>query len=292
MSFLLKIAFVVLTSIGLYSIAAYFLYLPGRHIRDLIRYPHGKPSFEEQTAKTMRPVTAIIARILPLSEYKRQRYEADFARLGITIPPQEYMAGQIAKSLLLAALGLAFIPLGIPWLSVLTCLVGVLAYFQSTSKLRKRIEKLNQAIDAELPRMVGTMECTLGNNRDLIGFFSRYRRVAGKIMGQELDVLLTDLQTGNQELALRRMEGRIQSSNLSALIMVLLGVDQGTDQRTSLAVLSRDIRTKERELARRRMEKRPGRIKTACLVLTVEMILMFMVPLVMMIVSTLAGVGF
>lgn len=292
MSFLLKIAFVALMSIGLYNIAAYFLYLPGRHIRDLIRYPHGKPSFEEQTAKTMRPVTAIIARILPLSEYKRQRYEADFARLGITIPPQEYMAGQIAKSLLLAALGLAFIPLGIPWLSVLTCLVGVLAYFQSTSKLRKRIEKLNQAIDAELPRMVGTMECTLGNNRDLIGFFSRYRRVAGKIMGQELDVLLTDLQTGNQELALRRMEGRIQSSNLSALIMVLLGVDQGTDQRTSLAVLSRDIRTKERELTRRRMEKRPGRIKTACLVLTVEMILMFMVPLVMMIISTLAGVGF
>lgn len=282
----------MLTSIGLYNIAAYFLYLPGRHIRDLIRYPHGKPSFEEQTAKTMRPVTAIIARILPLSEYKRQRYEADFARLGITIPPQEYMAGQIAKSLLLAALGLVFIPLGIPWLSVLTCLIGMLAYFQSTSKLRKRIEKLNQAIDAELPRMVGTMECTLGNNRDLIGFFSRYRRVAGKIMGQELDVLLTDLQTGNQELALRRMEGRIQSSNLSALIMVLLGVDQGTDQRTSLAVLSRDIRTKERELTRRRMEKRPGRIKTACLVLTVEMILMFMVPLVMMIVSTLAGVGF
>ena len=292
MSFLLKIAFVVLLSIGLYNIAAYFLYLPGRHIRDLIRYPHGKPSLEEQTAKTMRPVTAIIARILPLSEYKRQRYEADFARLGITIPPQEYMAGQIAKSLLLAALGLAFIPLGIPWLSVLTCLVSVLAYFQSTSKLRKRIEKLNQAIDAELPRMVGTMECTLGNNRDLIGFFSRYRRVAGKIMGQELDVLLTDLQTGRQELALRRMEGRIQSSNLSALIMVLLGVDQGTDQRTSLAVLSRDIRTKERELTRRRMEKRPGRIKTACLVLTVEMILMFMVPLVMMIVSTLVDVGF
>ena len=250
----------------------------------------------------MRPVTAIIARILPLSEYKRQRYEADFVRLGIAIPPQEYMAGQIAKSLLLASLGLAFIPLGIPWLSVLTCLVGVLAYFQSTSKLRKRIEKLNQAIDAELPRMVGTMECTLGNNRDLIGFFSRYRRVAGKIMGQELpfhayyaqelDVLLTDLQTGNQELALRRMEGRIQSSNLSALIMVLLGVDQGTDQRTSLAVLSRDIRTKERELTRRRMEKRPGRIKTACLILTVEMILMFMVPLLMMIISTLAGVGF
>lgn len=292
MSLLLRIVFVALLSVGLYNIAAYFLYLPGRHVRSLIRYPHGKPSFEAQMAKTMKPVTALISRLLPLSEYKRQRYEADFARLGIAIPPQEYMSGQIAKSLMLAALGLAFIPLGIPWLSVLTCLVGILAYFQSTSKLRKRVEKLNQAIDAELPHMVGTMKCTQGSNRDLIGFFSRYRRVAGKVMGQELDVLLTDLQTGNKELALRRMESRIQSSNLSTLIMVLLGVDQGTDQRTSLAVLSRDIRTKERELTRRRMEKRPGRIKTACLLLTVEMILMFMVPLVMMIVGTLTEVGF
>lgn len=292
MTLVLKIAFIALLAVGLYDIASDLLYLPGSKVRRLIRNPHGKPSFDEQTAKMLRPVTALIARLLPLSEYKRQRYEADFARLGIAASPQEYMAGLMARSLLLAALGFMFIPLGIPWLSVLTCLMGILAYFQSTSKLRKRVEKLNHAIDAELPRMVGTMECTLGNNRDLIAFFSRYRRVAGKVMGQELDVLLTDLQTGNQELALRRMEGRVQSGNLSALIMVLLGVDQGIDQRTSLAVLSRDIRTKERELTRRRMEKRPGRIRTACLLLTVEMILMFMVPLVMMIVGTLAGVGF
>ena len=292
MSFILRICVVLLVSIGLYRIVSYLLFLPGKNVRDLIRYPHGKPSFEEQTAKTLRPVTNLITKLMSMSEYKRQRYEADFARLGILISPEEYSAGLIAKSLLLGLLGLAFIPLGIPWLTALTCVVGILAYFQSTNKLRKRVEKLNQAIDAELPRMVGTMECTLGNNHDLIGFFTRYRRVAGKVLGQELDVLLTDLQTGNQEIALRRMEGRIQSSNLSALIMVLLGVDQGTDQRTSLAVLSRDIRTKERELMRRRMEKRPGRIKTACLILTVEMILMFMVPLVMMIVSTLTQVGF
>ena len=227
-----------------------------------------------------------------MSEYKRQRYEANFARLGIRATPQEYTAGLIAKSLMLVILGLAFIPLGIPWLSVITCLAGLLSYFQSGQKLKKKVEKLNHVIAAELPRMVGTMECTLGDNRDLIGFFSRYRHVAGKVLGQELDVLLTDLQTGNQELALRRMEGRVQSSNLSALIMVLLGVDQGTDQRTSLAILSRDIRTKERELLRRRMEKRPGRVKTACFLLTIEMILMFMVPLVMMIVGTLTKVGF
>lgn len=289
MSMVLRIVFSLLTAAGLYMIAGETLYLPNKNTLSAIRHPHGKPSFDEQTVKAMRPITAIIARLFPMSEYKRQRYESDFARLGISATPQEYTAGQIARSLMLALLGLAFIPLGVPWLSVLICVTGILAYFQSTQLLRKRVERINRAIDTELPRMVGTMECALGDNRDLIGFFTRYRRVAGKVLGRELDVLLTDLQTGNQELALHRMEGRVQSGNLSALIMVLLGVDQGTDQRTSLAILSRDIRTKERELLRQRMEKRPGRIKTACFVLTIEMILMFMVPLIMMVVRTLTN---
>lgn len=292
MSLILRITFMLLTIVGLYMIAGVVLYLPSKNTLSAIRHPHGKPSFDEQTAKAMRPITALIARLFPMSEYKRQRYESDLARLGITTAPQEYTAALIARSLMLALLGLAFIPLGIPWLSILICVAGILTNFQSAQKLKKKVERINRAIDAELPRMVGTMECTLGDNRDLIGFFSRYRRVAGKVLGRELDVLLTDLQTGNQELALRRMEERVQSGNLSALIMVLLGVDQGTDQRTSLAILSRDIRAKERELLRRRMEKRPGRIKTACFLLTIEMILMFMVPLVMMVVGTLTKVGF
>ena len=291
MSLILRILFMILTTTGFYLIACRALYLPNSSTWNAIRYPHGKPTTEEQFAKALRPVTGLLGRLFPMSEYKRSRYESDLARLGVAVSPQEYVSGRIARSLMLALLGLAFIPLGIPWLSILTCVTGVLAYFQSDQKLRHGIEKLNQAINAELPRMVGTMECTLGDNRDLIGFFSRYRRVAGKVMGQELDVLLTDLQTGNQELALRRMEGRVQSSNLSALIMILLGVDQGTDQRTSLAILSRDIRTKERELQRRRMEKRPGRIKAACFVLTVEMIFMFMIPMVLMIIDTLTEVG-
>ncbi len=291
MSLILRVIFMVLTTLGFYLVASHVLFLPNKTTQNVIRHPHGKPTTEEQFAKALRPLTALLGRLFPMSEYKRTRYESDFARLGMTVSPQEYTSGKIARSLMLALLGLAFIPLGIPWLSILTCIAGILAYFQSDQKLRREIEKLNRAINAELPRMVGTMECTLGDNRDLIGFFSRYRRVAGKVMGQELDVLLTDLQTGNQELALRRMEGRVQSSNLSALIMILLGVDQGTDQRTSLAILSRDIRTKERELQRRRMEKRPGRIKAACFILTVEMIFMFMIPMVLMIIDTLTGVG-
>ena len=39
MSFILRICVVLLVSIGLYRIVSYFLFLPGKNVRDLIRYP-------------------------------------------------------------------------------------------------------------------------------------------------------------------------------------------------------------------------------------------------------------
>ena len=107
MSLLLRLLSAVLLGAGLYLVAGRLLYLPSARTRDAIRYPHGKPSFEEQAARLLRPVTALLEKLFPMSEYRRQRYEADFARLGIAIPPQEYMAGQMARSLFLAILGLA-----------------------------------------------------------------------------------------------------------------------------------------------------------------------------------------
>ena len=117
------------------------------------------------------------------------------------------------------------------------------------------------------------------------------RRVAGRALGTELDRLLADMKTGNQEAALRRMDARLGLPSFSALCAILCGVHQGVDQRVSLLVLEQDLRTKEREALRRAMEKKPGRIKTASFILTVLMILMFMVPLVLMIIENLRAVG-
>jgi len=154
------------------------------------------------------------------------------------------------------------------------------------------VEARNREIEAELPRLVETMNYTLQDNRDMLSFFEKYRRVAGKALGMELDQLITEMRIGNQEAALRSMDARLGLPSFSALCAVLCGVYQGVDQHTSLLVLEQDMRTKERETLRRLMEKRPGRIKTASFILTMLMILMFMVPLVLMIIGNLTAVGF
>ena len=210
----------------------------------------------------------------------------------MTQKPEDFVSNIKARSLLLAMIGLPFIPMGVPFLALLTTVAALLAYFQAMQSIRKRVEAQSCEIEADLPRLVETMNYTLQDNRDMLTFFEKYRRVTGKALGTELDRLITDMRIGNYEAALRRMDARLNLPSFSALCAVLCGVYQGVDQHTSLLVLEQDMRTKEREMLRRLMEKRPGRIKTASFILTVLMILMFMVPLVLMIIGNLTVVGF
>lgn len=281
-----------LLAFGLYRIAQAALCLPSGKAIDAIRSIHGKKNISERFQTALNPLIKLISKLFPMSEYKEKRLEADFLRLNIRLPPIEYVSAVMAKALLLVIIGLVFIPLGIPSLSLLTAVAAVLLYFQGIQSIRKKAEALNREIESELPRLVETLNYSLQNNRDLLSFFEKYRRVAGKTMGDELDRLIVDMKTGNQETALRCMDARLNLSSFSALCAILCGVYQGVDQRTSLMVLEQDLRTKEREMLRRSMEKRPGRIKAASLILTVLMILMFMVPLILLIINNLQTAGF
>lgn len=282
---------VILLSFGLYCIAHVVLCLPSGRAVNAVKNIHGKRSISERLQNTLMPLAKLISKMFPMSEYKEKRLSADFSRLNIRQTPKEYVSVVMAKALLLAFIGLLFIPLGIPGFSLLTVAAAVLSYFQGMQSIRKKVEALNREIEAELPRMVETLNYSLQDNRDLLSFFEKYRRVSNKALSTEIDRLIVDVKTGNQEMALRNMDLRLGLPSFSALCAILCGVHQGVDQRTSLLVLEQDMRTKERETLRRTMEKRPGRIKTASFILTALMILMFMVPLILLIINNLQAVG-
>jgi ABC-type multidrug transport system fused ATPase/permease subunit len=277
----------VLLAFGLYRISEEVFCLPSGRAIAAVKNIHGKRSIAERLQNALLPLAKLLSRLFPMSDYKQKRLEADFSRLNIRKTPQEYVSTVLAKALLLALIGLLFIPLGIPWLSLLTVVAAMLAYFRGMQTIHKKVEAINREIEGELPRMVETLNYSLEDNRDLISFFEQYRKVSGKALGAELDRLIVDMKTGNQETALRNMDMR-----LGALCAILCGVHQGVDQRTSLLVLEQDMRTKEREALRRDMEKRPGRVKTASFILTILMIFMFMVPLILLIINNLQAVGF
>lgn len=292
MTLLLYALSAVLLSAGLYHLVqAVFAFPSGKFIH-AIQNIHGKRSLTQRFQDGLLPLAKLISRLFPMSEYKRKHLKADFARLHISEKPENFVSKAKARSLLLALIGLLFIPLGIPWLALLTAVASVLAYFKSMQSVRKKVEMRNREIEAELPRLTETLVYSLQDSRDLLTFFEKYRKVASKALGKELDRLILEMKTGNPEAALRSMDARLGLPSFAALCSVLCGVHQGVDQRTSLMVLEQDMRTKERETLRRLMEKRPGRIKAASFILTILLIFLFLVPLVILIIRNLQAVGF
>jgi hypothetical protein len=292
MTLMLYILIPLLLFLGLYRIAQAALCIPSSESVEAVKYIHGKPDMAQRMQNALLPIVSLISKLIPMSEYKERKHSADFIRLNIRQTPKEYVSAVMGKSLLLGILGLLFIPLGMPALSLLTAVAAVLAYFQGMQSIRKKVEKLNREIEAELPRMAETLNYSLQDNRDLLTFFEKYRKVSGKALGIELDRLLIEMKTGNQEVVLRNMDARLGLPSFSTLCAVLYGVNKGVDQRLSLLVLEQELRTKERETLRRNMEKRPSRIKAASFILTALMILMFMVPLVLLIINNLQTAGF
>jgi len=290
--FFLSLLAVFLLAYGLFRTAEVVFSLPRSQMHEAIRdLPSHRKFGQKLNDRLLVPVSRFIAKGIFLSEFKQKQMQADFDRLERKDTPQNFTAMSLTRSLLLAAAGFLFIPLGIPLLSLLTAVAAILAYFRATQDIRTRVEKVNHSISAELPRLVESLNYAMQDSRDLVSFFEKYRRVSGKALGRELDKLILDMKIGNQELALRHFEARISIPQLSALVSVLCGVHQGVDQRTSLLILEQDIRTTQREMLRREMEKRPGRIKVASFILTILMILMFMVPLILLILKNLQSVG-
>ena len=284
---------IVLIATGSYFLSSRVIGLPSGRMHEAIRSLPGRIGFADRASDLLiRPIAKVISRIMPLSEYRVRQLQCDLDRLGKTDKPQDYLALAMAKAFLFALFGVVFIPFGLPWFAMLTAVAGILAYFRTTQELREKVGKINRDIAMELPRLVESLNFILQDNRDLIAFFEKYRRVAGSALGRELDKLILAMKIGNHEIALREFDARLGISHVSALVSILCGVYQGIDQRTSLMILEQDIRTFQREQIRREMEKRPGRIKVASFILTVLMILMFMVPIVLMIIRNLRSVGF
>lgn len=283
----------LLTVSGSYLLISRVLWLPTGRMKNAIQSLPGRTGFANRVANLLlRPLAMIFGKVLPISDYREKQLQSDLDRLEKAESPQEFLAMAMAKSFLVVVLGLIFIPLGWPWFTMLTSVAGVLAYFRTTQELREKVGKINRSIGAELPRLVEILNYTLQDNRDLITFFEKYRRVSCEALGRELDQLILAMKIGNHELALREFDARLGIPQLSALVSILCGVYQGVDQRTSLMILEQDIWTFQREQIRREMEKRPGRIKVASFILTILMIFMFMIPIVLMIIKNLQSVGF
>lgn len=171
-------------------------------------------------------LTEFLAGQIRLNRYRREELLADLRTAGQKGTPEAYLAGCVLD----AARFLPLVPVGF-WLSpvlggLLT--VGILLLFAlRLRRLPDAVGQKRREIEAELPRLVGTVRKVTAHSRDVLAILDEYRLCAGPALRRELDITVADMRSGNYEMALTRMETRVSSPMLGDVVRGLISLIRG-----------------------------------------------------------------
>lgn len=211
-------------------------------------------------------LAGILLPFIRIGQMKREKMTKELAANGISMTPEMYTAMGCVRVGLPAAGGIILMLLSSLWkpcgVAAAVCfLFAVTIYLDGTKALEKGMAARRNEIEYELPRFVNTVATELKYNRDMVRIIEKYMTTSEGSFYRELQITVADMKSGNQELALKRLEGRVSSAMLSQVIRGLTGVIRGDDGIFYFNMLSHDFRVLEQERLRGIAAKQPDKMK-------------------------------
>lgn len=229
-----------------------------------------------------------LSKFIHLDKYKRRKTEATLKSAGIPMTPETFTAKAIIKAGL-AALGIIPAYFIFPILCPILVFLAITMYFKEIISADKTLEKKRDEIEHELPRFVSTVTQQLKATRDVLTILEKYRQSAGDGMRSELDITIADMQSGNLETALVRMESRMGSVMLSDVVRGLVGVIRGDNGVAFFELLAHDFKQLEIQRLKLLAMKRPGKIRKYSFYMLACFMLMYLGILFMEIMNAFSG---
>ena len=285
----LVISCAILFSCGIGFLLAERLKLPSRAasraMHSMGRNRKDKPN---PLTLLMRELSGRLAGKLRLNDYRRAQLEADLRTGDMTQTPEQFVAKNVVRAGMVAALAVPVAFLS-KFLAVLLLVTAILLYRLGSMTLRKKIGARRARIELELPRFVANIEKTLPHSRDVLAMLESYRTGAGEEFGRELDITVADMRSGNDEAALTRLEARVGSSALSDVVRGLIGILHGEDNGVYWANLSLKFSEAGRQNLREQAGKVPKRVRRLSLVLLGCFFLIYIVVIGEVLLNSLGG---
>ena len=287
--FILILVFGMLLASGLFLILADVFKLPRLATnRAMITVAREQKERANNLEALLNGCAVILAKYIPMDEYKKHRMKNTLQAAGMKQTPEEYMAFALLKSGLMGVgviLSLMIVPLLAPVLLFLT----VLVYFKEIKKADEKLSAKRERIEFELPRFVATITQELKASRDVLGILENYKRNAGESFRYELDVLTADMRSGSYEAALTRFEARINSPMLSDITRGLISVLRGDDGAMYFHMLSHDMKQLELQRLKAKAMKIPPRIRVFSFLMLMCFVITYIVIIISEILRSLSG---
>lgn len=231
-----------------------------------------------------------MSRFIPMDRYKKNRLSATLKAAGISMTPECYQAHAILKAL---TVGLLIIPclLIFPLMAIAVALLSVLVYFKEYQKADNQMQERRGEIETELLRFVSTMEQELKTSRDVLSILESFKKTTTPALADELGITCADMRSGGYEVALMRLEARVNSPQLSDVVRGLISVIRGDDGVMYFQMLAHDFKQMELRKLKAQAQKIPGKIRIFSLIMLMCFLATFLIVIAVQVIQSL-GVMF
>ena len=283
---IIKLCIGVLVGIAMFMILA-----------DRFRIPYMRTSkavnnlAKQQKEKTssidvwLSSVASFIARKLRLNEFKKAQLESDLRTAQMDISPAMFVANAIVKSLIVGVFAIPVLFI-FPILSPVILFLAFILYRMNMKGISNRIRKKRAKIEYELPRFVFKIEKSLMHDKDILKMVESYARNAGPELKHELDITAADMRSGNNEVAITRLEARVGSPLMSDVCRGLISIDRGDVNTVYWKSLSMKFADIQRQQLKLEAEKIPKKVKKLSMCLLFCFMLIYVVVILAQIISS------
>ena len=230
----------------------------------------------------LKTLNRLMQKFVFLDQETEERLSNQLDRAGLSLTPAEFTSRKYVI-VAFAAIGVLFCSLMKFWVGiVLVCLLAVFLVMKQKDVLSSRLKEKDAAIAMEMPRFVRTICRTLRSNRDLYAAIDSYRKVSGKELGLELDILMAHIRTGGVPSALQQFQKRIGTEDAFRLCSTLQEIDRGIDQSATLDYLADDMARQAKYRIEKALALRPAKMRRTylpavgvCVVLIIYVLIVF-----------------
>lgn len=283
---IMKIFMIFLIGTGLFMILADCFRIPymrtSKAVKNLAKQQKEKTSSIDVWLSSL---ASFIAKRLKLNEFKKARLEADLRTARMNISPEMFIANAVVKSFIIVVLAIPVLFI-FPILSPIIIFLSFVLYKMNMKSIEKRIRRKREQIEYELPRLVFKIEKTLNHSKDVLYIIESFAKNAGAELKHELDITAADMRSGNQEIAITRLEGRVGSPLMSDVCRGLISISRGdvnTVYWNSLSLKFADI---QRQQLRLEAQKIPKKVKRLSMCLLFCFMLIYIVVILAQIMSS------
>lgn len=280
----------------LIGLAAYFI------LADIYRIPYMKTSKAVgNLSKMQREETGAVdvwlgnfalflSKRIKINEFRKQELESDLKTAQMDITPEMYMANAIVKSLLIGVFAVPVIfimPVACPLIIVLAFVL----YKMNMKKVSKKIKVKRMKIENDLPRLVSTIGKKISYDRSITAILYDFAKCSCPELKHELMITIADMNSGNEEAAITRLEARVGSSMMSDVCRGFITLIHGDTAEAYWANIGLKFSDIQRQRLKAEANKIPKKVKKLSMALLVCFLLVYVVVIISQIMNSI-GVMF